>query len=343
MPRSESTREAITVLSVYKRIPRKGWITVKQMSELLAVDGICLSVRSLQRILKDLTQSSDFNVEINNKAKPYGYRRGLPISDFVPSTMTPQTALLLRMADEYLRAQLPNSVLASLSPIFEAAEHTLNEKHGPRELWRWLRKVGFVSSTIKQEKPDIKPRIFRAVSEALYRDVLLDIVYRNSLGVESRSTVTPLGLVQQESRLYLVCQFEGRTDFRHLALHRIERAGLTDIEAVRPEGFSLDKYVSQQHFNFSNGAKTRFVVEFTSPTTALTLTETPFNRTQTLTKLADGAYRLEAILDDTVLLDGWVASWKKAAGIRLAQKFPIPNVKPEDGAAALEPTTLVPL
>lgn len=75
MARSDTTRQALIVLSVYKRIPTQSWATVKQIQECLAADGIEVSLRSLQRILKDLAKSRDFDVLVNAKAKPYGYRR----------------------------------------------------------------------------------------------------------------------------------------------------------------------------------------------------------------------------------------------------------------------------
>lgn len=84
MARSDTTRQALIVLSVYKRIPTQSWITIKAIKEMLAADGIEVSLRSLQRILKDLANSQDFDVQVNNKAKPYGYRRDSAGSDFVP-------------------------------------------------------------------------------------------------------------------------------------------------------------------------------------------------------------------------------------------------------------------
>lgn len=84
MARSDTTRQALIVLSVYKRIPTQSWITIKAIKEMLAADGIEVSLRSLQRILKDLANSQDFDVQVNNKAKPYGYRRDSSGSDFVP-------------------------------------------------------------------------------------------------------------------------------------------------------------------------------------------------------------------------------------------------------------------
>ena len=46
------------------------------------------------------------------------------------------------------------------------------------------------------------------------------------------------------------------------------------------------------------------------------------NRRQTLERLPDGFWRLEAEVDDTNVLDGWIASWHRA-NIRLTEKHPV--------------------
>ena len=101
---------------------------------------------------------------------------------------------------------------------------------------------------------------------------------------------------------------------------------MLDFPADRPKNFRLQEYISQRHVNYSNGRKVRFTVEFTNPATKTILEETPFNRTQTLEELPDGAWRLTAIMDDTVLLDGWAAAWKEIAGIRFVEKVPIESI-----------------
>ena len=116
---------------------------------------------------------------------------------------------------------------------------------------------------------------------------MLHVKFKNSRGEQNEADVSPLGLVQQEQRLYLVCQFAGYDNYRHLALHRISEARVLDFPVVRPEDFSLDKYI---------------------------------NTTQKLQKLPAGAWRLEADMDDTVLLDGWIAGWREKAGIRKVEK-----------------------
>lgn len=72
-----------------------------------------------------------------------------------------------------------------------------------------------------------------------------------------------------------------------------------------------------------------WILEFESDQTARNLTETPFNTSQTLEKGEDGIWHLEVDIQDSMLLDGWVAMWKEKAGIRRSDKQPIEGDMPE--------------
>ena len=283
-----ATRDALLVLRILKLIPRNHWISTPEIKQALEESGYAIEPRRLQRILRDIHRCED-----------------------------------LRLAEEHLKYQVPARIMSALTPLFESARHTLNETSASSKQNAWMQKVAFVPDSIALMPPTILMRIFDSVSEALYRDSKLDIEYQNVSGECKKRTVSPLGLVQQEHRLYLICKFDGYDDIRHLALHRIKTAEVLDFAADRPHDFRLQEYIAQRHVNYSNGGKVHFIVEFTNPVTKTILEETPFNRTQTIESLPDGAWRLEAIMDDTVLLDGWVAAWKTTAGIRRVEKKPI--------------------
>lgn len=317
-----TAQEALLILSILKRIPRNRWITTTEIQQALTESGREVPPRRLQRILKELVEEPDFEVEINTTSKPYAYRRSVPDPSLASTSLSPQVSLLVRMAQEYLKRQLPAPLVKSLDYLFEEAQETLNES-GPSRPAAWMKKVAFVPDNIPMVPPKIKPRIFDAVSEALYRESKLEIDYVNHHDEAKHAIVSPLGLVQQAYRVYLVCRFEGYDNVRHLALHRLQTARVLDFSAERPKDFVLERYIGSIHFNYSNGRKIRLVLEFESPVMAKNLEETPLNRKQTLTRLPDGFWRVEAEIDDTKLVDGWIASWGKAAGIRKVEKLPI--------------------
>lgn len=327
---SSSLDEAFVVIEILKRLPReKRKRTVAEIQGSLAESGIELTTRTLQRYLKSISEDPRFGVECDKREKPYGYRIGASKNSLGELSLTPAESLLLRLAQEHMQYQMPASLTKSLGFLFDEASSRLNESAQNKKQREWLRKVGFASGTIPQIAPKIKQRIFEAVSDALFSGVKLEIDYVNKKKGLTHTYVNPLGLVQQEVRLYLVCQYDGYEDIRHLALHRIQKAKVTTFAAERPQGFELASYIRSRHFNYSNGEHVHWTLEFSNPATAVILEETPFNLTQKLTQLPDGFYRMEVDIEDSRLLDGWIAMWKEPAGIRLSTRDPIEKEKPQ--------------
>lgn len=315
--------EALLMIAIVRRIPRNRWISTTELRQMLADSGINVMMRRMQRMLKQIIASPDLHVEVDQRSKPFAYRRSLPDSDLAAERLTPQESLLLRLCQERLRYQMPAALTQSMEPLFNAASDTLRECSTDPKARGWLQKVAFAPASVPMLPPKVKQRIFDAVSEALFRDSKLRVKFRNRLDAVNEADISPLGLVQQDLRLYLVCRFDGYEDCRHLALHRILEARVLEFPADRPKDFSLDAYVASRHFNYSDGRKVKLEIEFTSPETAVTLSETPFNAGQILEQLPDGAWRLEAVVDDTVLLTGWIEAWRGPGGFRQVRRTPV--------------------
>ncbi len=312
MPHSNSSAsDSLLLLTVLKRIPHNRWISTVELMNELQEAGAPIPIRRLQRVLQRLCSSEEFSVVCDTRAKPYGYRRMNPKSDLGGTRLKPEECVVLRLAEEQMKYLLPSAVMESLRPLFDRAREAMKESPVGDPAAGWLKKVATVPGKLPVMPSKILPRIFSAVSKALWNNTKLDIEYENSSGDVKTGTVSPLGLVQQDERTYLVCVFEGFNDVRHLALHRLRSAEALPFVADRPDDFDLDTYVAQRHFNFSNGEKICLVLESDDGYLKRYLTETPFNPTQQLTELADGFWRCEAVLDDSSLIDAWTAMWGK--------------------------------
>ena len=195
---SQSTiNEVLLLIAVLQRIPKNRWVSSTEIRKGLAAEGIDLMPRRLQRFLVALVECEAFHIEVDRRGKPYGYRRNAPDSTLDESSLTPQESLLLRLCQERLKYQLPPCITEAMEPLFSASKTALNENGKSAKTREWLQKVAFVSDTVPMMPPKIKPRIFNAVSEALYRDSKLRVKFHNSRGEENEAVVSPLGLVQQ--------------------------------------------------------------------------------------------------------------------------------------------------
>ena len=315
--------QALLYLEVIKRIPRHRFISTVEIQNSLRASGINVQILTLQRYLKQLYESGNLPLERNDNGRPFSYRMGTDSTPFPFTKLSPQEALMLRLIEANLHYQLPGKLNRAMEPFFDAARQTLSETQGKiTHENEWLNKVAVVSNTLPQIPPSIKPRIFEAVSNALFENKKLKITYQNAEGKEKTKTVSPMGLVQQDIRLYLVCRFDGYQDIRHLALHRIKNAELLTEPAQKELNFDIKTYVKEHHFNYTNSETkmVRLTLVFTNEATALNLTEAPFNRTQKIEKLEDGRYRLTVKIEDSLLLDGWINTWRDIAGIVSVEK-----------------------
>ena len=315
--------QAMLYLEVIRRIPRHRFISTIEIQNSLRASGINVQILTLQRYLKQLYESGNLPLERNDTGRPFSYRMGTDSTPFPFTKLSPQEALMLRLIEANLHYQLPGKLNRAMEPFFDAARQTLSETQGKiTHENEWLNKVAVVSNTLPQIPPSIKPRIFEAVSNALFENKKLKITYQNAEGKEKTKTVSPMGLVQQDIRLYLVCRFDGYQDIRHLALHRIRNAELLTEPAQKELNFDIKTYVKEHHFNYTNSETkmVRLTLVFTNEATALNLTEAPFNRTQKIEKLEDGRYRLTVKIEDTLLLDGWINTWRDIAGIESVEK-----------------------
>lgn len=147
----------------------------------LASAEIDVSRRSLQRYLKQMYDCGKYGLVRDDRGNAYGYRRERTDSITDSIHLKPNECLLLRIAQEHMKYQIPGTVLKSLGFLFDA------------------------------------------VSEALYSEKKLRIEYTNMNGKTTSAVVSPLALVQQDVRLYLICQFDHFDNVVHLALHRFKK------------------------------------------------------------------------------------------------------------------------
>lgn len=307
MPKRPDNLETVVLtVELLRRIPRNRKVTISELQEQLREAGFERDVRSIQRHLKVLSQH--FEIECDNRSKPYGYRwlanaKGLEIPN-----MTPQESLLLRLVEDHLRDLLPPNLMKSLDGFFTQAQRTLGnpgQAHLERE---WPGKVRVVADGLRLMRPIIEPGVFETVSEALYANHYLDIEYRNFEGKRWKSRVMPLGLVQQGPRMYLVCRFEGRMDERHLALHRILGVTMSTLDFERPKEFDLEQYDNEGRFGYGDGERIRLSFE-ANGWLGEHLEETSLAPDQTITKIADGQVRIKATLVDSEHLTWWLRSF----------------------------------
>lgn len=303
MPKRPDTLETtVLALELLRRIPRTRKITSAELHEQLWYAGIQRDRRTVQRQLEALCEY--FDIECDDRSKPYGYRWKVNSGGLSLPALSEQEALLLLLAEEHLTHLLPGGVMKSMEGFFLQARSMVGPANTGKPLQQWLRKVRVVSPTQPTLPPKIDEEVFDAVSYALYANRWLDVDYKNVAGATKRASVMPLGLAQQGVRLYLVCRFEGYSEERILALHRIASSRVSVRTFERPADFDLEKYDADGNFGFGNGRRVH--VRFrTDKETGFHLIESPLAEDQKVVE-EGGGLEVSATVVETVQLHRWL-------------------------------------
>lgn len=306
-PRSPGLETALLLLAILQRIPRRRFTTSAHLLEQLQAADFELTRRSLQRHLDVLVHH--FPLECDTRNKPYGYRWAENSQGFNLPLLSPPEALVLQMAKNELAGLLPTRTLNTLAPIFGSARQQLDSAVSPGAERRWLRKSQRVPDSLPLLANRLTPGIFETVSDALYEERTLQLIYRNAQGKRQHAEVWPLGLVQQGARIYLVCRFIGFDNERIISLARIAQARLGESFAY-PTDFDLAHYVEAGHFGIRRGSEVRLAFRM-DKAIGQHLAESPLSADQSITDEGERLF-ITATVVDTELLHRWLRSWGDA-------------------------------
>ncbi|MCR9972861.1 helix-turn-helix transcriptional regulator [Vibrio parahaemolyticus] len=252
MAKKSSTQESLALaFEILKRIPKSHQVTAKELHQQLQHIGVERDLRTIQRNLEMLCDH--FDILRDERSKPYGYRWNKSSEGIALPKLSAQEALLLSLAEEYLVKLLPVNITASLDGFFKEAKHKLNPTRDCSKEREWLKKVRVVSETQPLLPPTISTEVFKAISEALFHDRLLNLEYYNAKQEQKSALVMPLGLAQQGQRMYLVCRFDGYDNERTIAVHRVRKAIVSSFGFERPKEFKLSQYDADGRFGFGEG------------------------------------------------------------------------------------------
>ena len=307
--RSDTLETVLLAVELLRRIPRGRKITASELHRQLKDACIERDLRTIQRQLEML--SEHFEIERDDRSKPYGYRWLEQAKALAVPNLTPQESLLLQLAEEHLRNILPARLMKSMGDFFNQAKQNLGPDRNVRLEREWPNKVRVVATSLPLLPPKLVPGVFEIVSEALFSNHWLHLDYRNASGKQSKIKVMPLGLVQQGSCLYLVCRYFGYENERNLALHRVLSAEASTLGFERPKDFDLKKYDDEGRFGFGEGSKVQLTFRI-ERRAGLHLLETPLSNDQHVFEIDDGLLEITATVVDSEMLERWLRGFGDA-------------------------------
>jgi predicted DNA-binding transcriptional regulator YafY len=289
------------MLRAIPRYPLK--ITANELTVKLLDEQFSVSKRTVERDLLELSQS--FPLTIDDRNKPYGWSWLREAPSFDLPGLSGHEALMLAMAEEYLKELLPSITNDVLDPHFKAAKRALKEQFNARKISNWLLKVRSISANQPLISPKIPPEIQKVVSEGLLTEKQLNITYQK-LGEDENQKyrVHPLAMVNRGNLSYLMVTFFDYKDIRLLAMHRIISAELLNDSATIPIDFDIDKEIAKGRLSFGDGEMIQLVLEFNHEVGEYFL-ETPISEDQVYSEI-DGKIVINVTIPDTPQLRWWI-------------------------------------
>lgn len=307
--RPDTLETVLLAIELLRRIPRARKVTASELHDQLKDAGIERELRTIQRQLEML--SEHFEIERDDRSKPYGYRWLEQANGLAVPHLTPQESLLLGLAERQLKNLLPARLMKSMDSFFAQARRNLALGGNARKEREWARKVRVVATSQPLLPPKLAPGVFEIVSEALFNNRWLHLDYQNASGVRAKVEVMPLGLAQQGPRLYLVCRYRDYDNERSLALHRIRSAEMSTLSFDYPADFDLEKYDDDGRFGYGDGTRIRLSFRIERDA-GLHLLESPLSADQQAVELPDGRLEITATVVDSDMLEWWLRGFGEA-------------------------------
>jgi len=288
------------------RMPHRGRKGTKYFQEALREMGLDVSLRTIQRDLKELSRQFPL---VSDEERISGWKWSEDAAVFDIPGMDPHVALAFKMIDLHLGKMLPESCLGFLKPYGKRAGEVLNQLDDSG-VAQWPKKIARISRHLTLEPPEIDRFVLSTIYDGLLLEQQLEISYCNRVDNETQQGVVhPLGLVFVDNVAYLVCTFWEYHDLRQIALHRMSSAQLLDDPSRTPTGFKLKDYIASGKFDFpQTEGKIQLKCLF-DPYVAKHLSESPLNLTQGLSIQKDGRIQLTAEVEDTAQLRWWLLAF----------------------------------
>jgi predicted DNA-binding transcriptional regulator YafY len=259
-----------------------------------------VSLRTVQRDLNALA-------EIFDESKPQGWWWREGASQLEVPSMDAHSALTFNLVEQYMQNMLPRSTLSHMVPWFEAAQGVVSSQAS--SVTRWRDKLRVIPHTLNKIPAPIDAAIQATIYTGLLDERQLQVTYRAiTSGKEAKTyPVHPLGLVEMEQVVYLVCTVKDYQNARFLAVHRIDAAELLEAAAVRPVAFDIDEFIARE-FGIRLAREPLDLVLRIRGILAKYLAETPVAIGQLMTPIDDDWTRVEVRVHDTIQLRNWLRS-----------------------------------
>jgi len=319
----------LEMLEIIPKDPEE--VTVEEIMQVLERRGYSIDKRSVQRDLHKLAPIFKLVPSRNEKPIRWSYSERAPVRMF-PS-MDEHTALSFQLMQAFIQHLLPPETMDSIDPWFKKAAVRLSQRK--EVVARWQEKIHVLPLGLPRQPPTIDPKIQDEVYQALLYEVPLRIHYRGRSSERFKEyLISPLGLVVRDYITYVVAAKNDDGELRQFLLHRFRDAEMEDGEYYRPDLFNLKAYAKEEFVPTLGPSATVDIKLWLDKEAAISVSECPVDKMQTLTEQADGSFLLSATIPNTQELLRWIYSW--GSQVKVLQPITLQNRVQKEVAAVLD-------
>lgn len=298
---SKTTARIILTASLIPGEP--GTVTSREIQQQLAEEGFEISERQVQRDLRSIHEAlpDDLGRKSGGGAKDGWYwRRDARVGNLTGRTLSEALALTA-LAGSY-RHLVPASILANLDAPIERASKFLAST--PQAHARhWPDKLAFTNGQIYRLPPETDPTIADTVTEAVYAEQKLEIIYNTDAdrgADEVHEEVDPLGLLNRNNLTYLITN-----STKPIPLHRIRAAKALTITVPRPVREPLQDRYWRPPLHTGMGRQLKLLLEVNAEL-ANELQEQPLGTDQRVSERENGSMLVEVTARNDQPLIDWL-------------------------------------
>ncbi|MFM2589487.1 hypothetical protein [Vibrio sp. TBV020] len=237
-PNKQASAHIELILELYTLIPSSYKITLGELHQKLLQRGIHRSTRTIQRSLDIITHY--FDVEKDERSKPYGYRKILTGSARLKSR---ETALLL-LSMRCLNPILPKEISSSFTQSYNDAEHYYSKHHHKHKELLWLSRIHLVDNHISTKQLSMS-KSFNTINEALYHQKQVKLTTR-----DARYMATPVGvIIDDECSGVLIKESEPDSPVRFIRFDTIESAQRSTFHAEQNSFSAFAQWLANNGYN----------------------------------------------------------------------------------------------
>lgn len=276
--------------------------------------------RKITNNLKKIEETYRGSLYVDKKKKEHTYRLTLN-APMLLKPMTQEQIMAFGLLSKFGTDLLPLDAQKALAPFYRAAQNAAaeaaleagrGEAASGRLAARWLQKIAVAPAVLPFCPPHVDAGIRQAVHQALLLETRLKMtVARHPTGRQEECEVSPLALVQQGVRTYLIAKPVDKPGAQRFLLARILQARQTLGAHEKPADWDLEKFLKQgigypvfpeeyygrmEELVLKVGADTQWIKE------------TPLAPNPVIRNCEDGSYYFKVSLPMTESLCHWLLS-----------------------------------